>query len=73
MVVDIWHRAGWEIEGLISRFLAVVLLADVLLSPTLISWREKRLGKSVKSSAFAEMGYGWLMTMAMLIMVSRIH
>ena len=73
VVATIWLRAGWEIDGIISKLLSVVLLADVLFTPSLISSREKRFGKRVESSVFTEMGYRWLVTMATLIIVSRIR
>jgi hypothetical protein len=60
VAATIWHRSGRDTVGQISRIISVGIFADVLLTPTLIARREKRTGKKVEWSVYADNGYGWL-------------
>jgi hypothetical protein len=74
-VVAVAIVASWHSFELIAKFLAVLLLANVLFVPILIRLREKRSGKKVKSSVFEQNGYMQLAMMAMLMarVFSRNH
>jgi hypothetical protein len=69
VVFTIWRRSGGDTVGHISRFISVGIFADVLFTPMLIVWREKRTGKKVEWSVYADDGYRWLMLMALLLLL----
>jgi hypothetical protein len=74
-VVTMAIVASWHNFGLLAKLLAVVLLANVLLVPTLIRLREKRSGNKMESSVFEQNGYLQLgmMAMLMILLFSRNH
>jgi hypothetical protein len=67
LVVAIAVIASWHSYELIAKFLAVVLLANVLFVPTLIRLKEKRGGKKMENSVFEQNGYMQLAMLAMLM------
>jgi hypothetical protein len=72
-IIAITIIGSWPRFDLIAKFLAVVLLVNVLFVPTLIRMREKRSGKKVENSIFEQNGYIQLMMMAMLMARAFLH
>jgi len=66
-VVGITIIRSWPSFDLIAKFLAVILLANILFVPTLIRLKEKRSGKRAESSVFEQNGYMQLMMIAILM------
>jgi len=60
--------ANWPSYLLISKFVSVILLADLLFSSTLDRWRAGRTGKRLEISIMELAGYRRLILMALLFL-----
>src|SRR5258708_1719606 len=58
---------NWHAFSLTYKFLGVVLLADILLTPIFYRVKEKRTGEKVGSLELTLNGYRWVMLLAMLL------
>jgi hypothetical protein len=68
LLVALVVTANWPSYLLISKFLAAILLADLLFSSTLDRWRTGRTGKRLENSVIELTGYRRLILMALLFL-----
>src|SRR5260370_19094888 len=62
---------SWYSFNLTSKFLGVVLLADILLTPTFYRFKEKRTGQKTESLLLTLNGYRWVTFLTMLLLRSH--